>query len=163
LKIILGQGFVNPERIAVFGWSYGGYMSLMLFAKHSNLFRIAIAGAPVINWEDYDSGYTERYMGLLSKNAQGYSQSSVLHWIDQFPDDDEEDREEGGRLILVHSLADENVHPQHTFQLIDALIQHGKPYTFYLFPKERHGLRDLSSQVYFEHRFGKTLSRWLVK
>jgi len=163
LKIILGQGFVNPKRIAVFGWSYGGYMSLMLFAKHSNLFRIAIAGAPVISWEDYDSGYTERYMGLLSKNAQGYSQSSVLHWIDQFPEDEEDRDGEGGRLILVHSLADENVHPQHTFQLIDALIQRGKPYTFYLFPKERHGLRDLSSQVYFEHRFGKILSRWLVK
>ncbi|PYD21035.1 hypothetical protein DND67_31050, partial [Pseudomonas syringae pv. pisi] len=63
LQILVRQGFVDPTRTAVFGWSYGGYMSLMLFAKHSNLFRIVIAGAPVVNWEDYDSGYTDRYMG----------------------------------------------------------------------------------------------------
>ncbi|GJQ13554.1 hypothetical protein GpartN1_g5345.t1 [Galdieria partita] len=156
LQVIVGQGFVDPTRTAVFGWSYGGYMSLMLFAKHSNLFRIAIAGAPVVNWEDYDSGYTERYMGLLSKNAQGYSESSVRNWVGQLPNEE-------GRLFLVHSLSDENVHPQHTFQLVDSLIQQGKPYTLYLFPRERHGLRELSSQVYFEHCFGKILYRWIMK
>ncbi|EME28790.1 dipeptidyl-peptidase [Galdieria sulphuraria] len=156
LRVVIGQGLVDPKRTAVFGWSYGGYMSLMLFAKHNNLFRIAIAGAPVVHWKDYDSGYTERYMGLLTKNSQGYSQSSVCNWIAQLP-------HEEGRLVLVHSLSDENVHPQHTFQLIDSLIQQGKPYTFYLFPRERHGLRDLSSQVYFEHCFGKTLYQWIMK
>lgn len=148
---------MDTNRTAVFGWSYGGYMSLMLFAKYSNLFRIAIAGAPVVNWEDYDSGYTERYMGLLSENPQGYSQSSVRSWIDQLPNEEE------GRLVLVHSLSDENVHPQHIFQLIDALVQQGKSYTLYLFPRERHGLRELTSQVYFEHLFGRILYQKLVK
>jgi dipeptidyl-peptidase 9 len=156
LKIILSQGFVDTNRIAVFGWSYGGYMSLMLLAKYSNIFKVAIAGAPVVNWEDYDSGYTERYMGLLSENTQGYLQSSIRNWVVQFP-------MEEGRLVLIHSLSDENVHPQHTFQLVDSLVQQGKPYTLYLFPRERHGLRDFNSQVYFEHCFGKTLYRWILK
>eukprot|EP00871_Galdieria_phlegrea_P004501 jgi/Galph1/5051/GphlegSOOS_G3766.1 len=156
LELLLKQGWIDPMRIAVFGWSYGGYLSLMLLAKHSSLFRIAIAGAPVVDWEDYDCAYTERYLGLLPTSQEVYRYASVPHWVDQFPNDDD-------RLILIHCLTDENVHPQHTFRLIDCLVEHQKPYRLYLFPKERHGLREIASQLYFETSFWRVLSKWFDK
>ncbi|KAF7729659.1 dipeptidylpeptidase [Apophysomyces ossiformis] len=77
---------VDLSRIAITGWSYGGYLSLMGLAQHPDAFRIAIAGAPVTQWELYDSAYTERYMGLPSENAEAYKRSNVLNWVGDFPD-----------------------------------------------------------------------------
>ncbi|KAF9172826.1 dipeptidylpeptidase, partial [Mortierella sp. AD010] len=79
-------GIVDMDRIAVSGWSYGGYLSLMAIAQYPHIFKLAIAGAPVTQWELYNAAYTERYMGLIHENKEGYAKSSVLNWIDKFPD-----------------------------------------------------------------------------
>ena len=109
------------SRVAVCGWSYGGYLSLMALIQRQDIFKIAIAGAPVTNWSLYDTGYTERYMDLPCFNPEGYSKSSILNWVNSFPDEE-------NRLLLIHGLMDENVHFIHTQELIQALIQAGKPY-----------------------------------
>ena len=77
---------VDINRVAITGWSYGGYLSLMGLAQRPDIFKIAIAGAPVTQWELYDSAYTERYMGTPSENPKGYQSGSVVNWADQFPD-----------------------------------------------------------------------------
>jgi len=146
LDYCANQGWIDSSRIAVSGWSYGGYMSLMALCKKPEVFKAAIAGAPVVRWEAYDTGYTERYMNLLTENEDGYAASSVLPHVQNIPDDDE-------RLLLVHSFMDENVHAVHTAMLLDALIISNKPYRLLLFPKERHGIRSVSAQLHFERVF----------
>lgn len=134
---------IDPKRIGVFGWSYGGYLSLQAIGQRPDFFRLAIAGAPVTKWELYDSGYTERYMDLPSNNSIGYALGSVLHHISNFP-------EEENRLLIVHGLIDENVHFKHTEVLIDELIEHCKPYKLLVYPHERHGIRSLQSTIHFQ-------------
>lgn len=80
------ESVIDMTRVAITGWSYGGYLSLMGLAQRPDIFKIAIAGAPVTQWELYDSAYTERYMGLPSTNSKAYNDSSVLSWVERFPD-----------------------------------------------------------------------------
>ena len=114
-------GYIDMSKIAVHGWSYGGYLSLMALAQRPDIFKIAIAGAPVVDWALYDTGYTERYMNIPSINPEGYEKSSVLNWVKSFPDEE-------NRLLLLHGMMDENVHFIHTQTLIQALIKAGKPH-----------------------------------
>jgi len=136
-------GFIDLNRVAIHGWSYGGYLSLMGLVHYPDLFKVAIAGAPVTSWEFYDTGYTERYMDLPENNRQGYHAGSVLSYINKFPD-------EANRLLLIHGLIDENVHFYHTSQLISQLIKANKPYTLQIYPTERHSLRSLESSKHYE-------------
>jgi len=78
---------VDPKRIGIFGWSYGGYLSLMAMGQHSDFFKVAVSGAPVSMWELYDTGYTERYMDTPQNNPEGYKLGSVLHYVPKFPDE----------------------------------------------------------------------------
>ena len=146
LEYLIEKGIVDRARIAVTGWSYGAYAGTMLLARWGYLFRVAICGAPVTRWEGYDAAYTERYLGLPDENAAGYAASSVLTYADSFP-------VEPGRLLLVHSLMDENVHASHTFALIDELIKKNRQHELKMFPRERHGLRDQTAQTHFETAF----------
>ena len=136
-------GVIDLTRVAVEGWSYGGYMALMCLAKRPQIFKIAIAGAPVTDWKLYDTAYTERYLGLPATNPRGYKESSVLNYIDQFPS-------EPNRLLIFHGMIDENVLFYNTTQLIEKLTQKGKPYDFKIFPQERHSLRSNSSINFYE-------------
>ncbi|KAA8491964.1 Dipeptidyl peptidase 8 [Porphyridium purpureum] len=147
LQFLVSRGVVDPQRIAVSGWSYGGYMSLMALMKRPDVFKCAVSGAPVVRWELYDTGYTERYMNLPRANVAGYSSASILSHVAGLPEDPNE------RLMIVHSLMDENVHVVHTSTLLDAMIRLNKPYRLLLFPNERHGLRAPSAQVHFESNF----------
>ncbi|TMW51961.1 hypothetical protein DOY81_002951 [Sarcophaga bullata] len=144
LRILADQlGYIDMNRVGIHGWSYGGYLSLMGLVHYPNIFKVAIAGAPVTNWEYYDTGYTERYMDLPQNNKHGYTAGSVLNYIHAFPDED-------NRLLLIHGLIDENVHFFHTSQLINALNKANKPYTLHIFPDERHSLRNLESNKNYE-------------
>ncbi|XP_013104167.1 dipeptidyl peptidase 9 [Stomoxys calcitrans] len=144
LKILADQlGYIDMNRVGIHGWSYGGYLSLMGLVHYPNIFKVAIAGAPVTNWEYYDTGYTERYMDLPQNNKHGYTAGSVLNYIHSFPEED-------NRLLLIHGLIDENVHFFHTSQLINALNKANKPYTLHIFPDERHSLRNLESNKNYE-------------
>lgn len=135
--------YLDMNRVAIHGWSYGGYLSLMGLIQFPDVFKIAIAGAPVTNWNLYDTGYTERYMDLPDHNPQGYIEGSVLNYISKFPDDE-------NRLLIIHGLIDENVHFYHTTQLVNNLIKAGKPYQLQIYPGERHSLRHLDASKHYE-------------
>lgn len=81
------MGFIDLNRVAIHGWSYGGYLSLMGLVQYPDLFKVAIAGAPVTSWELYDTGYTERYMDVPENNPQGYVSGSVLSYVHKFPNE----------------------------------------------------------------------------
>ena len=142
VRWLVGQGLADPKRVGIYGWSYGGYLSLMCLARAAETFRVAVAGAPVANWDGYDTGYTERYMGLPQQNPDGYDVSSVMHHLDKMT----------GKLLLVHGLIDENVHFRHTARLINALIAARKRYDLLLFPDERHMPRQADGRFYMEEQ-----------
>lgn len=137
------RGYIDLDRVGIHGWSYGGYLSLMGLAQRPDLFKVAVAGAPVTSWNLYDTGYTERYMDTPANNAQGYARGSVLSYVSQFPT-------EQNRLLIVHGLMDENVHFSHTSQLVGALVKAGKPYQLQVYPAERHSLRHLDTSEHYE-------------
>lgn len=144
LQLLGGQcDYMDLTRLAVTGWSYGGYLSLMALAHRPDFFKVAIAGAPVVSWSLYDTGYTERYMDLPSVNPEGYRDGSVLSYVNNLPDEE-------NRLLIVQGMIDENVHFSHTNQLIQALIKAGKPYQLQIYPHERHCLRQLDSNEHYE-------------
>lgn len=146
IEHLIEKGIVDRARVAVTGWSYGAFAGAMLLARWGFLFRIAICGAPVTQWEGYDAAYTERYLGMPDENAAGYAASSVTSYAEAFP-------AESGRLMLVHSLMDENVHASHTVTLVDELVKRNKQHALLLFPRERHGLRDPVAQRHYETAF----------
>jgi dipeptidyl-peptidase-4 len=110
--------------------------------KAPEVFKAAVAGAPVTSWDIYESHYTERYMGLPDENAAGYSASSVLTEAHRLT----------GRLLIIHGLVDENVHFRHSARLIQALIAAGQDHDVLVLPEERHRLRQESSRQAVERR-----------
>ena len=148
---LVSQGLTNPQRVGIFGWSYGGYMSAMCLAQAPDVFRVAVAGAPVSHFDGYDTHCTERYMGTPHSNPQGYQESSLMHHIGNLR----------GKLLLVHGLIDENVHFRHTARLINALIRARKQYDLLLFPDERHMPRKLEDRVYMEQVVCGYFEKWL--
>jgi dipeptidyl-peptidase-4 len=142
VRWLIEQGLADPARVGVMGWSYGGYMSLMCLAKASDVFKLAVAGAPVTSKDAYDTAYTERYMGTPASNPEGYRNASVLEHVDGIR----------GKLLLIHGMLDENVHFRHTARLINALIRARKPYDALLFPDERHMPRHPADRIYLQER-----------
>jgi len=142
VKQLARQGLADPERVGIYGWSYGGYLSAMCLARAPEVFKVAVAGAPVTHWDGYDTHYTERYLGTPQTNPLAYTESSLLRHVERI----------AGKLLLVHGLIDENVHFRHTARLINALIRARKSYDLLLFPDERHLPRHLADRVYMEER-----------
>uniref|UniRef100_H9GKV8 Dipeptidyl peptidase 9 n=1 Tax=Anolis carolinensis TaxID=28377 RepID=H9GKV8_ANOCA len=136
-------GFVDLARVAIHGWSYGGFLSLMGLICKPHVFKVAIAGAPVTVWMAYDTGYTERYMDVPENNQQGYEAGSVALHVEKLPN-------EPNRLLILHGFLDENVHFFHTNFLISQLIRAGKPYQLQIYPNERHSIRCPESGEHYE-------------
>jgi dipeptidyl-peptidase-4 len=152
VRWLVEGGLADPERVGIYGWSYGGYMAAMCLAQAPDTFKVAVAGAPVTHWNGYDTHYTERYMGTPQSNPQGYAGGSVMRYVEGIR----------GKLLLVHGLIDENVHFRHTARLINALIAARKPYDLLLFPDERHSPRKLADRVYMEERIRDYFVRHLT-
>jgi dipeptidyl-peptidase-4 len=127
---LASQGFVDPARIGVWGWSYGGYMTLMLMFKAPDVFRAGVAGAPVTDWTLYDTHYTERYLDRPQDNAAGYAASSVLPYATDLK----------GKLLVMHGMADDNVLFLHSTKLFRRLQDLGKPFDVMVYPGAKHGL-----------------------
>jgi dipeptidyl-peptidase 4 len=111
---------MDLKRLGVVGWSFGGYFSAMATIRRPDIFRCGVIGAPVVTWENYDTHYTERYLGLPSQNAEGYRASNVLTYATDLRQP----------VLLIHGLTDDNVYVQHSMQLSDALFNAGKTFNF---------------------------------
>ena len=142
VRWLAAQGLADPARVGIIGWSYGGYMAAMCLLRAPETFQVAVSGAPVTDWDGYDTHYTERYMGTPQSNPDGYRAGSVLSYVENLQ----------GHLLLVHGLIDENVHFRHTARLINALIRARKQYDLLLFPDERHVPRRLEDRTYMEQQ-----------
>jgi dipeptidyl-peptidase-4 len=127
---LASQGFVDPARIGVWGWSYGGYMTLMLMFKAPDVFRAGVAGAPVTDWTLYDTHYTERYLGRPQDNAAGYEASSALPYAEDLR----------GKLLVMHGMADDNVLFLNSTKLFRKLQDLDKPFDVMVYPGAKHGL-----------------------
>lgn len=125
------QPFVDPARIGVHGWSNGGYMTLMLLAKHSEAYACGVAGAPVTDWALYDTHYTERYMDLPKANEAGYREASVFTHLAGL----------SSKLLLIHGMADDNVLFTNSTKLMSDLQKRGTPFELMTYPGAKHGLR----------------------
>ena len=121
---------VDSEKIGIWGWSYGGFMSANCLFQGEGVFSAAISVAPVTSWRFYDSIYTERYMGLPQDNAQGYDAYAPLDHVSKMT----------GDLLVVHGTADDNVHVQNSMRLIDALVKANKPFDWLIYPDKNHGI-----------------------
>ncbi|HVR71541.1 MAG TPA: S9 family peptidase [Vicinamibacteria bacterium] len=125
------QGWVDTARIGIGGWSYGGLM-VTYALTHSDRFAMGIAGAPVTDWHNYDTVYTERYMLTPARNPDGYRRTSSVLAADRLR----------GRLLLMHGSVDDNVHVQNSLQFAHALQKAGKPFEFMVYPRSRHAVSD---------------------
>ena len=129
-KVIGNYLYVDKTRIGIFGWSYGGFMSSNCLFKGADVFKMAIAVAPVTNWRFYDSIYTERYMQTPQENASGYDDNSPINHVSKLK----------GNFLLVHGTADDNVHVQNSMQMIEALVQANKQFDWAVYPDKNHGI-----------------------
>jgi dipeptidyl-peptidase-4 len=126
------QPWVDPQRIGIWGWSYGGHMTLHVLFEAADLFKVGFAGGPLVDWHYYDSIYTERYMGLPQQHEAEYKQSSPLSHAEGFK----------GRLLIAQGTGDDNVHYSNTLALINQLINQGKYVEVIAAPGRGHGASD---------------------
>ena len=122
--------YVNGDRIGIFGWSYGGYMTSLCMTKGADYFKAGIAVAPVTNWRYYDNIYTERYMQTPQENQKGYDDNSPIAFVDKMK----------GKFLLVHGTADDNVHFQNSMEFVTALIKANKQFENFFYPNKNHGI-----------------------
>lgn len=129
-KYLGSLDYVDEDKIAIFGWSYGGYMSALCMTKGAEIFDAGIAVAPVTNWRYYDNIYTERFMRTPQENPDGYDHNSPINHVDKLE----------GPFLLIHGMADDNVHPQNSIDLITALVAAGKDFEMMFYPNSNHGI-----------------------
>ncbi len=122
--------YIDKDRIAMFGWSFGGYLSSLCITKGADVFNSAIAVAPVTNWRYYDNIYTERYMRRPQENASGYDENSPINFMDKLK----------GNYLLIHGTADDNVHFQNSMEMVMALTRANKKFDFMAYPNSNHGI-----------------------
>jgi dipeptidyl aminopeptidase/acylaminoacyl peptidase len=139
IRWLTSQPYVDASRVGMWGHSYGGFMTAYALT-HSKLFAAGVAGAPVTDWHDYDSIYTERYMNTPQENPDGYDNTSVVKAA----------RNLHGKLLILHGVMDDNVHMQNTLQLIGELQRADKDFEVMFYPQSRHGI------------FGKHVQRLIV-
>jgi dipeptidyl-peptidase-4 len=128
-KWLANQSYVDANRIGIWGWSYGGYMSSLCLFKGNDVFKTAIAVAPVTNWKYYDSIYTERYMQTPEENS-GYDENSPITHVDSLK----------GNYLLIHGTGDDNVHFQNSIEMVTALQKANKQFDFMMYPNKNHGI-----------------------
>jgi len=129
-KTIGKYKYVDNSRIGIWGWSYGGFMSSNCILKGNDVFKMAIAVAPVTNWRFYDSVYTERFLQTPAENASGYDENSPINHVSKLK----------GKYLLIHGTADDNVHVQNTMLMVEALVQANKQFDWAIYPDKNHGI-----------------------
>jgi dipeptidyl-peptidase-4 len=122
--------YIDKNRIGIQGWSYGGYMSSLAITKGADIFKLAVAIAPVTNWRYYDNIYTERYMQTPQENSKGYDDNSPINHVEKLK----------GKYLLIHGTADDNVHVQNTYEMTSALVRANKQFDLFVYPDKNHGI-----------------------
>jgi dipeptidyl-peptidase-4 len=134
--------YVDPTRIGIMGWSYGGYMTLYALTHAPEVFKCGAAGGPVTDWKFYDSIYTERYMRTPQENPDGYKTASPLGAADKLK----------AKVLLMHGTDDDNVHLQNTLNFVEALVKARAPFDLYLQPGEKHAFAGEAARLYLTQR-----------
>lgn len=122
--------FIDKDKIGIFGWSYGGYISSLCLTRGADVFNTGIAVAPVTNWRYYDNIYTERFMRTPQENPEGYDHNSPTHHADKLK----------GNYLIVHGEADDNVHVQNAMEYVEALVEANKQFEMFIYPNRNHGI-----------------------
>ena len=141
-KYLSSLEYVDGNRIGIQGWSYGGYMSSLAITKGADVFKMAIAVAPVTNWRYYDNIYTERYMRTPQENASGYDDNSPINHVDSLK----------GSYLLIHGTADDNVHVQNTYEMVSALVKANKQFDLFVYPDKNHGIYGGNTRLHLYHK-----------
>ena len=136
------QTYVDPARIGLYGWSFGGYLTSFALTHAPNVFKAGIAGAPVVDWRFYDTCYTERYMGTPKNDRIGYERNSVLRAAGRLQ----------AKLLVIQGSSDDNVHLANSIALLDALVKRGKQVDYFLYPGARHGVGGIAAQRHLDHK-----------
>ena len=122
--------YIDEDRIGIMGWSYGGYMSSLCITKGADVFKTAVAVAPVINWRYYDTIYTERFMRTPQENASGYDDNSPINFVSMLK----------GNYLLIHGTADDNVHYQNSMAMVKEMVKQNKQFDFESYVDKNHGI-----------------------
>lgn len=138
VKYLQKLPYVDGGRIGIWGWSHGGYLTCMCMLKAADYFTTGIAVAPPTDWLNYDTIYTERYMGLPQDNQEGYKTSSALNYVDGLK----------GKLLIIHGTADDNVHMSNTMQLIYAFENGRQPFDVMIYPRKKHHMDGQDTKVH---------------
>lgn len=160
-KWFIDKGYADPTKVAITGFSYGGYMSCYALTYGSSVFTHGMAGGSVVDWSLYDSHYTEKFMDTPQENPEGYKSSSVLSYVDKYK----------GMLQIVHGAMDDNVHMQNSIQLISAMEDKGKDFEFMLYPNGRHGwggakgnhFNNLKTKFIYKYLLEKPMPKGLLR
>jgi dipeptidyl-peptidase-4 len=141
-KYLATVPYVDPARIGIWGWSYGGFMSSTCILKGADVFKMAIAVAPVTNWRYYDNIYTERYMRKPEENKEGYDNNAPESMAANLK----------GKLLLIHGTGDDNVHFQNSVMLVNNLIKAGKEFDSEYYPNKAHGISGGNTRLHLYRR-----------
>jgi dipeptidyl-peptidase-4 len=131
VKSLSQRSYVDGNRVGIYGHSYGGYMTCIALLKAPDVFHVGVSGAPVTDWRNYDTIYTERYMRRPQDNPEGYWKGSCMNYAENLK----------GHLFIHHGAIDNNVHPGNTIQLVEALLKQNKKFDLMIYPEQRHGIR----------------------
>ena len=143
--------FIDETRIGIWGWSYGGFVSSNCLFQANDVFKMAIAVAPVTNWRFYDSVYTERFLGTPQENPNGYDENSPINHVDKLK----------GDYLLIHGSADDNVHVQNTMRLVEALVQADKVFEWAIYPDKDHGIYGGNTRLHLYKKMTKFIMNTL--
>lgn len=145
-KVLGNYSWIDKDRMGIMGWSYGGFMSSLAITKGADLFKMAIAVAPVTSWRYYDNIYTERFMRTPQENEKGYDDNSPINHVSKLK----------GNYLLIHGAADDNVHYQNTMEMVNAMVAANKQFDLFIYPNKNHGIyggntRNHLFQMMFEY------------
>jgi len=150
-KLLGARAYFDSSRMGIWGWSYGGFMSSNALFKGNDVFKMAIAVAPVTSWRFYDSIYTERYMTTPQENASGYDNNSPINHVDKLE----------GDFLLIHGTGDDNVHVQNTMRMVEALVQANKQFEWMIYPDKNHGIYGGNTRLHLYTKMTNFINRTL--
>lgn len=137
--------YIDASRIGIWGWSYGGFMTLNCMTQGAEYFKAGIAVAPVTNWRYYDNIYTERFMRTPQENPDGYDSNSPINHVDKL----------NGKLLIIHGTSDDNVHLQNSLEISEALVQANKQFELFYYTNRNHGIYGGNTRI---HLFNKMIN-----